>query len=90
MNHCYFVATTTGEAHFAECLRHSAKQQKRSANALPSVTLGKEETAKKGSAKASLPSVFYRALGKDFAERLIQHSARKIDVTAEKTVTDIC
>jgi hypothetical protein len=32
---------------------------------LPSV--GKEETAKKGSAKVSLPSVFYRALGKDFA-----------------------
>jgi hypothetical protein len=52
------------EAYFAECLRHSAKQHKRSAKILPSVALGKEETAKKGSAKISLPSIFYRALGK--------------------------
>jgi hypothetical protein len=35
---------------------------------LPSVTLGKEHTAKKLSAKRPLPSVFYRALGKGFAE----------------------
>jgi hypothetical protein len=31
-------------------------------------TLGKEHTAKKLSVKRPLPSVFYRALGKDFAE----------------------
>jgi hypothetical protein len=68
---------STGEAHFAECPRHWAKQQKLLANSLTSVTLGKEETAKKGSAKVSLPRVFYRALGKDVAERLIQHSAKK-------------
>jgi hypothetical protein len=51
---------------------------------LPSVTLGKEETAKKVSAKASLPNVFCRALSKDFAERLILLSVKKIDVTEEK------
>jgi hypothetical protein len=38
------------------------------AKALPSVTLGKEHTAKKLSVKQSLPSVFYRTLGKGFAE----------------------
>jgi hypothetical protein len=81
---------TTGEAYFAECLRHSAKQHKHSANTLPNVTLGKEETAKKGSAKASLPSVFCQALGKDFAERLILLSAKKMNVTVEETVTDVC
>jgi hypothetical protein len=52
--------------------------------------LGKEETAKKGSAKASLPSVFYRPLDKDFAERLILLSAKKITVMVEETVTDVC
>jgi hypothetical protein len=57
---------------------------------LPNVALGKEETAKKGSAKASLPSVFYRALGEDFAECLILLSANKMDVTAEEMVTDVC
>jgi hypothetical protein len=40
--------------------------------------------------KVSLPSVFCGALGKDFAERLILLSAKKMDVTAEETVTDIC
>jgi len=35
---------------------------------LPSATFGKELTAKKRSAKAPLPSVFCRALGKAFAE----------------------
>jgi hypothetical protein len=54
---------TTGIAFFAECLRHSAKAILHSAKALPSVTLGKEH-----SAKGSLPSAFFRTLGKDFAE----------------------
>jgi hypothetical protein len=31
-------------------------------------TLGKEHSAKISSAKGSLPSVFFRTLGKDFAE----------------------
>jgi hypothetical protein len=35
---------------------------------LPIVTLGKEHTAKKLSVKRSLPSVFYSALDKGFAE----------------------
>ena len=42
--------------------------ESRSAKALPSVTLGKEHSAKISSAKSSLPSAFFRTLGKDFAE----------------------
>jgi len=48
-------------------LPSAAKSDLRSAKSLPSVALGKEVLAKKRSAKASLPSVFYRALGKAFA-----------------------
>jgi hypothetical protein len=59
---------TTGIAFFAECLRHSAKAILHSAKALPSVTLGKEHSAKISSAKGSLPSAYFRTLGKDFAE----------------------
>ena len=40
-------------------------------------TLGKELLAKKRSAKAPLPSVFYRALGKAFAEHPARPSAKK-------------
>jgi hypothetical protein len=36
--------------------------------ALPSVTLGKESSANCTSTMDSLPSTFYRVLGKDFAE----------------------
>jgi hypothetical protein len=39
-----------------------------SVKALPSVTLGKEHSANISSAKGSLPSTFFRTLGKDFAE----------------------
>ena len=53
---------------FAECLRHSAKARLHSAKSLPSAALGKEHTVKNLSAKHSLPSVFYRALDKGFAE----------------------
>jgi hypothetical protein len=59
---------TTGRSSFVECLRHSAKPRKHSANTLPSVTLSKERSANCTSATASLPSTFCRALGKDFAE----------------------
>jgi hypothetical protein len=59
---------TTRIAFFAECLRHSAKTILHSAKALPSVTLGKEHSAKISSAKGSLPSAFFQTLGKDFAE----------------------
>ena len=41
-----------------------------SAKALPSAALGKGLSANFRSAKGSLPSVFYRALGKGFAECL--------------------
>jgi hypothetical protein len=58
---------TTADSAFAERLGRSAKSDLRSAKSLPSVALGKEVPAKKRSAKASLPSVFYRALGKAFA-----------------------
>ena len=53
---------------------HSAKPNLHSAKALPSAALGKEHSAKKESAKTSLPSVFCRALGKAFAE--CRHSAK--------------
>jgi hypothetical protein len=48
---------------------------------LPSATLGKEHTAKKLSAKRPLPSVFYRAFGKGFAE---YHSAKAEPKKSEK------
>jgi hypothetical protein len=46
----------------------AANPEKHSAISLPSVALSKEGSAKSTSAKASLPSIFYRALGKVFAE----------------------
>jgi hypothetical protein len=54
MDYCRCPCITIGIA--AKAILHSAK-------ALPSVTLGK-----KHSAKGSLPSAFFRTLGKDFAE----------------------
>ena len=62
------MTLTTGISSFAVCLRHSAKAILHSAKALPSVTLGKEHSTKILSAKGSLPSAFFRTLGKDFAE----------------------
>ena len=59
---------TTGISSFAECQVHSAKPQKHPAKALPSVALGEAHSANKSSAKTSLPSVFYRTLGENFAE----------------------
>jgi hypothetical protein len=44
-----------------QAILHSVKD-------LPSVTLGKEHSAKISSAKGSLLSAFFRTLGKDFAE----------------------
>jgi hypothetical protein len=52
-----------------QLLKHSAKHEKHSAKPLPSVTLVKESSANYTSATASLPSTFYRALGKGFVER---------------------
>ena len=62
--------STTGFSRFAECRLHSAKASLHSANSLPSVTLGKHHSAKLPTAQWSLPSVGFRALGKDFAESL--------------------
>jgi len=59
---------TTGLLEFAECPKHSAKDIKHSANGSPSVTLGEQHSPKTVTAKPTLPSVFYRALGKAFAE----------------------
>jgi hypothetical protein len=59
---------TTGISSFVVCLRHTAKAILHSANALPSVTLGKERSTNCTSATVSLPSTFCRALGKDFVE----------------------
>ena len=58
------AAYTTGLLEFAECPKHSAKGIKHSANGSPNVTLGEQHSPKKVTAKPTLPSVFYRALGK--------------------------
>ena len=65
-----FSSPTTGNSDFAVCHRHSAK-------ALLSATLDKQHTTSTVSANSYLPSVFYRALGKWFAECQIWHSAKK-------------
>jgi hypothetical protein len=57
---------TAGNSFFAECLKHSAKAWKTIDEDF--ATLGKEGSANCTSATASLPSTFYQALGKDFAE----------------------
>ena len=59
---------TTGIWKFAVCPRHTAKPKKHSAKALPSVKLDKRHSAYTESANVSFPSVFYRALGKDFVQ----------------------
>ena len=59
------VVFTTGFRRFAECLMHSAKATLPSAKPLPRAALGKEPPVKNLSAKNSLPSAFYRALGKE-------------------------
>ena len=62
------VTTTTENSRFAVCHKHLAKPKKHSAKDLSSVTLGKQHTASTVPVNISLPSVFYRALGKYFAE----------------------
>jgi len=61
-------SVTTRFIFFAECLRHTAKADIHSAKPLLSVTLGKGRSVNSLSAKTSLPSALYRALGKAFAE----------------------
>ena len=51
------------------------------------IALGKEYTAKNWSAKPSLSSVFYRALGKGFAESPEGTRQRKATVTAPAPLT---
>ena len=62
------VPITSRNNFFAECLKHSTKPERHSTNALSSVTLDKESSANCTSTTTSLPSTFYRALDKDFAE----------------------
>jgi hypothetical protein len=62
---------------FAESLRLSTKAVLLSANPLPRVALGKDLSAHLLLAKRLLPRAIYRALGKEFAESHIQHSANK-------------
>jgi len=52
---------------------------------LPSATLGKAETAKRMTAKQALPSVFFRALGKAFAECPFDTRQTKVAVMANLT-----
>jgi len=75
------IGDTIGDALFAECLGHSAKALLHSAKALPSATLGKEQTAKPHPAKGSLPSAVCRALGKGFAECQDGTRQRKLAVS---------
>ena len=63
-----YSSITTGFMLFAECQMHSAKPGKHSVKSLPSVTLGKDHSVKPLTAKGTLPSAFFRALGKDVAE----------------------
>jgi hypothetical protein len=78
------TSNTTGHNSFVECLRHSAKPRKHSANTLPSVTLGKERSANCTSATASLPSTFCRA----FAECHLVLGKEKSPSRRQVTVTD--
>jgi hypothetical protein len=79
---------TTGISSFAVCLRHTAKANLHSANALPSLTLGKERSVNCTSATTSLPSTICRALGKDFAECQMTLSKEKSPSRRQVTVTD--
>ena len=72
---------TIGFRRFAECLMHSAKATLPSAKPLPRAALGKEHPVKNPSAKNSLSSAFYRALGKVFAECNLGTRQRKVTVT---------
>ena len=71
------VCFTTGMRKVAMCPRHTAKPKKHLAKPLSSVTLGKQHSAYTESANVSLPSVFYRALGKDFAECFLGTDTRQ-------------
>jgi len=53
----YLREITTGLLELAECPKHSA-------NGSPSVTLGEQHSPKTVMTKPTLPSVFYRTLGK--------------------------
>jgi len=64
----YLFTYTTGAECFAKCQKHSAKAILQSVKILLSVTLGKGHSAKVVTAKTTLPSAFFRALGKVFAE----------------------
>jgi hypothetical protein len=54
---CHTIVTTRIGC-FVECLKHSAKPEKHSEKALPSVALGKEGSANTTSVKTSLSSTF--------------------------------
>ena len=64
--------------------------KKHSAKDLSSVTLDKQHTTFTVPANGSLSSVFYRALGKDFAESWNRHSAKKSNVTEWKRSRRVC
>ena len=72
------TSCTTENSSFAVCHRHSTKFKKYSAKYLPSVTLGNQHMTSTVPANRFLPSVFYRALGKDFAESWHRCSTKKV------------
>ena len=68
---------TTRNNCFAECLRHSAKALLHSPKPLPSAALVKGPSTNFLWKKGSLPSAFYRALGKDFTKCFPKPLAKK-------------
>ena len=78
---------TAGFSFFVECLRHSAKADIHSTKPLLSVTLGKGRLINSLSAKTSLPSALYRALGNGFVECQSDTRQRKVAVMVSATVT---
>ena len=81
---------TTGNSRFVACHMHSAKPKKHSAKDLPSITLNKQHITSTVPANGSLPSVFYRALGKDFVESWNRRSAKKSNVTEWRRSRRVC
>jgi hypothetical protein len=82
------VPITSRNSFFAECLKHSTKPERHSTNALSSVTLDKESSANCTSTTTSLPSTFYRALDKDFAECHLLLSKEKSPSRRQVTATE--
>jgi hypothetical protein len=77
-----FTLRYHGHGSLLESASYSAKPILHSAKNLSSATLGKKHSPKKITAKISLLSVFFWALGKGFAECQVNTRQRKVAVMA--------